>query len=91
MLYENNLYHIIFVNDAPLELAVSSINRFLMSEVIYFFTEPRGKRTDYHMLRSQWHEVFRDGLGREFTCLCDSTTYGDENLALFTMIYGRDL
>jgi SAM-dependent methyltransferase len=84
------LIDVVFAHDAPIDLALSSIDRFLMSEAIYFFIEPRGRRTDYHMLRSQWHQVFRDGLGMEFSCLCDSTTYGDENIALFTMIYGRE-
>jgi SAM-dependent methyltransferase len=79
----------VFAHDAPIELAISSIDKFLMSEAVYFFTEPRGKRTDYHMLRSQWHQVFSDGLGKDFSCLCDSICYGDENLALFTMIYGK--
>ncbi len=79
----------VFAHDAPIELAISSIDKFLMSEAIYFFTEPRGKRTDYHMLRSQWHQMFGDGLGRDFSCLCDSICYGDENIALFTMIYGK--
>jgi len=84
------LMDFVFAYDAPVELAISSIDRFLMSEAIYFFIEPRGKRTDYHMLRSQWHQVFLEGLGKEFTCLCDSTCYGDENIGLFTMIYGKD-
>lgn len=79
----------IFANDAPIELALASIDRFLMSEAVYFFTLPRGERTDYHMLRSQWHEVFGEGLGTEFSCLCDSMCYADSNMALFTMIYGK--
>ena len=83
------LMDLVFAHDAPVELAISSIDKFLMSEAIYFFTEPRGKRTDYHMLRSQWQQVFQEGLGNEFSCLCDSTCYGDENFALFTMIYGK--
>jgi SAM-dependent methyltransferase len=84
------LMDFVFAHDALIELAISSIDRFLMSEAIYFFTEPRGKRTDYHMLRSQWHQVFQDGLGKDFNCLCDSISYGDENLVLFTMIYGKE-
>ena len=83
------LMDFVFAHDAPVELAISSIDRFLMSEAIYFFTEPRGKRTDYHMPRSQWHQVFRDGLGMDFSCLCDSTCFGNENMELFTMIYSR--
>ncbi|MEI7980869.1 MAG: class I SAM-dependent methyltransferase [Bacteroidota bacterium] len=84
------LMDFIFAHDAPVELAISSIDRFLMSEAIYFFIEPRGRRTDYHMLRSQWHKVFQDGLGKDFSCWCDSTCFGDENLGLFTMIYGKE-
>jgi SAM-dependent methyltransferase len=84
------LMDFVFAHDAPIELAISSIDKFLMSEAVYFFTEPRGKRTDYHMLRSQWHQVFREGLGTDFNCFCDSICYGDENMAIFTMIYGKD-
>jgi SAM-dependent methyltransferase len=83
------LMDFVFAHDAPVELAISSIDRFLMSEAIYFFIEPRGKRTDYHMLRSQWHQVFSEGLGKDFSCLCDSTCFGDENIGLFTMIYSK--
>ena len=79
----------VFAHDAPVELAISSIDRFLMSEAVYFFTEQRGKRTDYHMLRSQWHLAFQEGLGTDFHCLCDSTCYGNENMGFFTMIYAR--
>lgn len=81
------LMDFVFAHDAPVELAISSIDRFLMSEAIYFFIEARGKRSDYHMLRSQWHQVFLDGLGKRFSCLCDSTCFGNENMELFTMIY----
>ena len=83
------LMDFVFAHDAPVDLALSSIDKFLMSEAIYFFTEPRGKRTDYHMHRAQWHQVFTDGLGTDFSCLCDSTCYADENIGLFTMIYGK--
>jgi len=79
----------VFAHDAPVEVAISSIDRFLMSEAIYFFTELRGKRSDYHMLRAQWQQVFREGLGEKFDCLCDSTCFGNENMGLFTMIYAR--
>lgn len=82
------LMDFVFAHDAPIELAISSIDRFLMSEAIYFFIEPRGKRTDYHMLRTQWQQVFNDGLGKDFNCLCDSTCFSDENVGIYTMIYG---
>jgi SAM-dependent methyltransferase len=81
------LMDFVFAHDGSIEVAVSSIDKFLMSEAIYFFTHPRGKRTDYHMLRTQWYEVFSDGLGKDFSCMCDSTCFGDENMALFTMIF----
>ncbi|MDD4554114.1 MAG: class I SAM-dependent methyltransferase [Bacteroidales bacterium] len=84
-----SLMDAIFAFDAPVQLALASIDRFLMSEAVYFFTQPRGKRSDYHMLRSQWHDVFIQGLGKEFNCLCDSLCYADENIGLFTMIYGK--
>lgn len=83
------LMDFIFAHDAPVELAISSIDKFLMSEEIFFFLEPRGKRSDYHMLRSQWHELFREGLGDEFSNACDSVCFGDGNIELFTMIYSR--
>jgi SAM-dependent methyltransferase len=79
----------VFSYDAPIELAIASIDRFLMAEAVYFFTVPRENRTDFHMLRSQWHQIFTEGLGNDFTCICDSTCYGDENVAIFTMIYGK--
>jgi len=84
------LMDFVFSHDAPVELAISSIDRFLMSEVIYFFIEPRGKRSDYHMLRPQWHQLFQEGLGKNFSCTCDSTCFGDENIVLFTMIYSKE-
>ena len=79
----------VFAFDAPPAIALASIDKFLMSEAVFFFTEPRGTRTDYHMLRSQWHEVFSEGLGPGFHCLADSVCHGDHNLELFTMIYSR--
>lgn len=78
----------VFAYDAPVHLALASIDRFLMSEAVYFFTEPRGQRSDYHMLREQWHRLFREGLAG-FSCLCDATSYADGNIALFTMMYGK--
>lgn len=79
----------VFEHDTPVDLAISSIDRFLMSEVIYFFLDPRGKRSDYHMMRSQWHQLFTEGLGEDFSCSCDSICYGDKNVVFFTMIYGK--
>jgi SAM-dependent methyltransferase len=79
-----------FSHDAPVEVAVACIDQFLMPEVISFLTQPRGIRTDYHMLQSQWHGLFTECLGPEFSLRCNSPCYADEHMSLFTMHYGRD-
>lgn len=79
----------VFSHEAPVALAIAAVDNFLMAEAVTMLTLPRGKRTDYHALRGQWHELFRNGLGPEFTCLCDTTTHAEEYLDLFTMHYGR--
>jgi len=84
-----SLIDFLFSHDAPVETAIASIDKFLMSETVSFITQKRGERTDYHMLKDQWHELFRKGLGNDYECLCDSITYGDENINLFTLHYGR--
>ncbi len=78
----------IFSHDAPVDVAVASIDKFLMAEAVSFLTEARGQRTDYHMMRNQWHLAFREGLGDGFECMADAMCYADENVGLFTMIYG---
>ncbi|MEW6364859.1 MAG: class I SAM-dependent methyltransferase [Acidobacteriota bacterium] len=79
----------VFSHDAPVELAIAAVDNFLMAEAVSMLSLPRGKRTDYHALRWQWHDLFRHGLGPEFTCLCDITTLAEDYLDLFTMHYGR--
>jgi len=79
----------VFSHDAPVELAIAAVDNFLMAEAVTMLTLPRGQRTDYHALRGQWHDLFRHGLGPEFTCLCDTTTWSEDYLDLFTMHYGR--
>jgi SAM-dependent methyltransferase len=76
--------------DVPDDLLTACIDSFLMTEVISILTEPRGARSDYHMLRSQWHELFKGTLGPEFSVFSDSPCYSDEYLTLFTMHYGRN-
>jgi SAM-dependent methyltransferase len=78
-----------FAHDAPVELANACVDRFLMVEAVSILTQPRGVRTDYHMLRPQWHEVFTDALGSSFECLGDFTAYSDDFLTLFTLTYGQ--
>ncbi len=69
----------VFAHDAPVDVAVACVDLFLMTEVVSFFTQPRGVRTDYHMLQSQWHSLFTECLGPEFTPGCYSPCYADEH------------
>ena len=75
--------------EGSVDLAQRCVDAFLMTECISFLTQPRGVRSDYHMLRSQWRSLFEKVLGKEFTCISDATSYGDEYIDLFTMHYGR--
>lgn len=79
----------IFAHDTDIRTAQESVDCFLMVEAVSFFTQPRGERSDYHMLREQWHKVFRQGLGPAYRCLGDTTCYADEHLDLFALHYGR--
>jgi SAM-dependent methyltransferase len=79
----------VYAHDAPVEVVTDCIDSFLMTEVVSLLTEPRGVRSDYHMLRTQWHDCFRQGLGAEFSLQSDSSCYADEYMSLFTMHYGR--
>ncbi len=79
----------VFSHDAPMDLAVRCVDNFLMSEVVSFMTRPRGERTDYHMMRRQWHELLRESLGEPFEPRCDVTCYSDEHIDLYSILYGR--
>lgn len=79
----------IYAHDAPVEVVNECIDMFLMTEVVSILTEPRGERSDYHMLRSQWNGLFSEVLGPEFVPLCDAACYEDEYMALLAMHYGR--
>lgn len=76
-------------HDAPFDVASGCVDCFLMTELVSLMTEPRGIRTEYHMLRDQWNALFRESLGPGFTLLCDSACYADAHVELFTMHYGR--
>jgi len=78
----------VFRHDAPIDVAQSCVDRFLLAEEVSLLTQPRGERTEYHMLRLQWHRLFGETLDG-FTCWGDSTAYGDEYFDLFTLVYGR--
>ena len=83
------LINLVFMHDAPVELALSCVDAFLMTEEVSFLIQPRGLRNDYHMLKTQWHDLFEDVLAPDFACLCDSACYADEYTGLFTMHYGH--
>ena len=80
----------VYAHDAPVDVVTDCIDAFLMTEVISILTEPRGVRTDYHMLRTQWHDLFSAVLCPEFSLRSDSACYADEYMTLFTMHYGGD-
>ncbi|MDO9326744.1 MAG: class I SAM-dependent methyltransferase [Methanoregula sp.] len=80
----------VFAQDAPFCEVTDCVDSFLMTEVVSILTEPRGERTDYHMLSSQWNDLFNTVLGPEFVLQSHSPCYADEYMALFTMHYGRD-
>lgn len=80
----------VFEHDAPPGEVTECVDLFLMTEVVSILTEPRGERTDYHMLRSQWNDLFTTVLGPEFSLRSDSACYADEHMALFILHYGRD-
>ncbi len=80
----------VYAHDAPVDVVTDCIDSFLMTEVVSILTQRRGARSDYHMLRGQWHELFRTVLGPEFSIRSDSACYADEYMTLFTMHYGRE-
>jgi SAM-dependent methyltransferase len=79
----------VFAHDAPVDVVIDCVDSFLMSELVSILTQPRGIRSDYHMLRSQWNTLFQEVLGPEFAIRCDSPAYSDEYMTLFTLHYGR--
>lgn len=83
------LIDFVFAHDAPIEVVLPCVDFLLMTEAVSFLTQPRGARTDYHMLRTQWTDLFEQGLGPEFGLRCDTTCYADDYFNLFTMHYGR--
>jgi len=83
------IFDCIYAHDAPVEVVNECIDMFLMTEVVSILTEPRGMRSDYHMLRSQWNALLTEVLGPEFSLRCDSACYADEYVSIFTLHYGR--
>ncbi|MDO9550810.1 MAG: class I SAM-dependent methyltransferase [Methanoregula sp.] len=80
----------IYAHDAPIEVVNNCIDSFLMTEVVSILTEPRGERSDYHMLKHQWTALLGEVLSPEFSLLYDSACYADEYFSLITLHYGRN-
>lgn len=78
----------VFTHDAAVDLALDCVDGMLMPEAVSLLTEPRGKRNDYHMMRSQWRGLFSKAMPG-FSCLMDTASYEDECVGLFTMHYAR--
>jgi SAM-dependent methyltransferase len=79
----------VLAHDAPVEVAVATVDCFLMTEAVSLLTQLRGKRTEYHMLRTQWHQLCREALGPAFDCHGEGVCYADEYIELFSLHYGK--
>lgn len=75
--------------DAPSEVITNCVECFWMSELISIMSEPRGERSDYHMLRYQWIDLCRTVFGDEFSLMSESTAFADKYFSLFTLHFGR--
>jgi len=80
---------LVLAHEAPQEVIQASADAFLIGEMISVITQPRGLRTEYHMLRRQWIDLLNQGLGAEFECRADHTCYCDGYVELYLLHYGR--
>jgi len=71
------------------EVAQKSVDYFLMTEAVSLLTQERGKRSDYHMLQSQWHDLFKKSLPKGFACLSELSCYSDQDMEFIFIHYGR--
>lgn len=53
----------IFAHDTPVDEALSCVDLFLLAELVSLLTEPRGKRTEYHMTPEQWRRLCEQEAG----------------------------
>lgn len=84
-----HLVDAVFAHDAPVELATACVDGLLMTEAISVLTQARGVRSDYHMLRGEWHSLFQETLGEGATCGCEGTAYAHDTMEFFTLHYRR--
>jgi len=78
----------IFAHDAPIAVTQGCVDNFVMAEVISFLTQPRGRRNDYHMLRSQWTRIFSETLTEHF-CRGEATVLSSAGCEFFACHWGR--
>jgi SAM-dependent methyltransferase len=79
----------VMTHPAPRVVIEACLDHFLTGELISLMTETRGQRTEYHMLRRQWHALLSEGLGPDFECRADCTCWYDELTEMFMLHYGR--
>jgi SAM-dependent methyltransferase len=80
----------VFAHDAPVDLACHCVDNFLMTELVSILTQPRGRRTDYHMLQKQWLDLFEEVLAPEFSLGGYRVCHADENFHVFMAHYARE-
>ena len=78
----------IFAHDAPVEVSQRCVDNFLMAEVVSLLTESRGVRNDYHMLRSQWAQLFAENLTGH-VCQGETTVMISDGCELFGCHWGK--
>jgi SAM-dependent methyltransferase len=79
----------VFSHDAPVDVAVHCVDNFLMTELVSILTQPRGRRTDYHMLQKQWFELLDQVLAPEFALGGYHVCHADEGVNFFMAHYAR--
>lgn len=80
---------LVLAHEAPAEVVQACADAFLIGELISVLTQARGLRSEYHMLRRQWMDLLKQGLGEEFECRADHTCYCDGSVELYMLHYGR--
>lgn len=79
----------IFAQEAETEVQNACADIFVMSETVSLLSEPRGKRTEYHMPRAQWHRLLAGVCPPGMRCLGERTCFCDEYCELVALHYGR--
>ncbi len=83
------LTDVIFAHDTDIANAQNSVDCFVMVELLSFLRDPRASRSDFHMLRSEWHDLFQVGLGPDYRRRGETTCHADPFMDLFALHYGR--